>query len=381
VIHRVGEARRRAAVYGSGMAWLRRHWDLGLAMVLAAVAWLDVISHGRPLLDWCFAALITLPLAARRSHPLPAVVAVMAAVAGKSLLSEPPESVWTLVVFIICAYSVAAHAPLVPAIVGLAASCGAIGLSVVLDASDSAANVAPTLLVFLGIPWAAGRAFYTRATRAARERREAAAAAVNAERLRVARELHDIVAHGISVIAVQADAALGVLDRDPSKVREPLETIKRSAHDALAEMRDLLGVLRTADSEAALSPAPRLGDLDALIAQMRAAGLQAELRIEGDPVPLAPSVELSAYRVAQEGLTNALRYAASARAWVTVRYDAAGLEVEVADDGRRTVSADPGGGHGLPGMRERVALLGGRLEAGRRPEGGFRLHASFPARP
>jgi signal transduction histidine kinase len=142
-----------------------------------------------------------------------------------------------------------------------------------------------------------------------------------------------------------------------------------------------LGMLRTSESGPTFSPAPRLSDLDALVAQMRAAGLPAELHVEGEPLPLPPGVELSAYRVAQEGLTNALRHAGPAHAWVTLRYDSGGLEVEVADDGRGAGSRDWYGGHGLLGMRERVTLLGGRFEAGRRPEGGFRLHASFPARP
>jgi signal transduction histidine kinase len=218
-----------------------------------------------------------------------------------------------------------------------------------------------------------------RATVAERERDVAAREAVVEERARIARELHDAIAHNVSMMVVQAGAERRVLDETSGSTREVLETIERTGRGALTEMRRLVGMLRsnTADE---LAPQPGLGDLPTLVAQVREAGLPVELRVEGEPRELPVGIELSAYRIVQEALTNALKHAGEARASVQVRYGADSLELEITDDGLGGQTPVASGGHGLAGMRERVALYGGRLDAGRRPGGGFAIHVLLPIR-
>jgi signal transduction histidine kinase len=217
-----------------------------------------------------------------------------------------------------------------------------------------------------------------RAERAERQREEQAAAAVASERARIARELHDIVAHNVSVMVVQAEAADEMLDRDEiGRVRAPVQRIQETGRSALTDMRRLLGLLRDADTQAALAPQPGIANLELLLAKMRDAGLQVDLRVDGTPTPLSPGVDLSAYRIVQEALTNALKHAGAVRVRVGVRYAGGALELEVSDDGTGGGQAN-GGGHGLVGMRERVALFGGELDAGPGPEGGFRVRARLP---
>jgi signal transduction histidine kinase len=219
-----------------------------------------------------------------------------------------------------------------------------------------------------------------RAQRAEREREERARSAVTEERQRIARELHDVVAHSISVMTVQAGGVRRLLHADQTREREALETIEETGRQALAEMRRMLGILRQPTDEPALAPQPSIATLEALVDQVREAGLPVEYRIEGEPVPLPPGVELSAYRIVQEALTNALKYAGPARAEVSVSYGRDALELEITNDGRVDGDAQ-GSGHGLIGMRERVAVFGGTLEAGPR-EGadGFVVKARLPVR-
>jgi signal transduction histidine kinase len=179
-------------------------------------------------------------------------------------------------------------------------------------------------------------------------------------------------------MVVQAEAAEAMLDGDPQRARRPLEAVQETGRSALTELRRMLGVLREmADEGPALAPQPGLAGLDALVASVRDAGLPVEVRVEGDPRPLPPGIDLSAYRIVQEGLTNALKHAGPARAEVVVGYDEREVRLQVSDDGR---GHDPSanGGHGLMGMRERVALFGGELDAGPRPQGGFALTARLP---
>jgi signal transduction histidine kinase len=229
-----------------------------------------------------------------------------------------------------------------------------------------------------------------RASRAEREREERAHRAVADERERIARELHDIVTHHVSVIVIQAGAARRALQRRPDDAAQAIDAIDSTGRLALADMRRMLGILgttpaapahATAETQA-LEPLPRLERLGQLIESVRAAGLPVELRVEGERRPLDPGVELSAYRIVQEALTNTLKHANGARASVTVRYEPSALEVRVADDGTGTAAtaALDTGGRGLVGMRERVALFGGTLEAG--PDGrGFRVAARLPLDP
>ncbi len=214
---------------------------------------------------------------------------------------------------------------------------------------------------------------------AERERDLVAREAVVEERARIARELHDVIEHNVSMMVVQAGAERKVLDPDSGATREVLETIEKIGRGALTEMRRLVGMLRS-DAADPLAPQPGLGDLALLVEQVREAGMPVELRIEGEPRGLPVGIELSAYRIVQEALTNALKHAGNARASVHVRYGVDSLELEIVDDGAGGLARTAGGGHGLVGMRERVALYGGRLDAGRRPSGGFAVRVLLPIR-
>ncbi len=197
------------------------------------------------------------------------------------------------------------------------------------------------------------------------------------ERARIARELHDVVAHHVSLIAVQAVAADDVFDSRPDLAREALRAIESSGRAALAELRRLLGTVRPDAEGDGHDPQPGLAQLDALVTAVRAAGVEVAVRYEGTPVQAPAGVDLSAYRIVQEALTNTLRHARARHAAVTVRYTPAAVEVEVQDDGRGAGGAVEGG-HGIVGMRERVALLGGTLQVGPGPRGGFRVRAALP---
>jgi signal transduction histidine kinase len=215
------------------------------------------------------------------------------------------------------------------------------------------------------------------------EREAQAAAAVSDERRRIARELHDVVAHSVSVMVVQSGAARRVLDSEPDQAVSSLAEVERSGRQALSELRRLLGLMRDGDEAAEREPQPTLAGLDDLIGRAREAGLPVELRHEGRPFPLPMGCDLAAYRVVQESLTNALQHAGDgARAKVLLRWTDDHLELDISDTGQGLTAAgsDDGGplGQGLVGMRERVALCGGDLQAGPRPSGGFRVHATIP---
>ncbi len=210
------------------------------------------------------------------------------------------------------------------------------------------------------------------------EREEKARLAVAEERARVARELHDVVAHNLSIMVVQAGAERRALAGERPQTAEVLDTIEQTGRAAMAEMRRLLGMLRRSDDELALAPQPSLEHVGDLVAQVREAGLPVELVVEGDVRALPRGIDLSAYRIVQEALTNALKHAGPARARVTIRYGAGALDVEVADDGGGPPGEPPAGGHGLIGMRERVALFGGELATGRRSGGGYAVRARLP---
>ena len=216
-----------------------------------------------------------------------------------------------------------------------------------------------------------------RAERLEREREEEARTAVAEERARIARELHDIVGHSVSVMTVQAAGVRSLLRPDQEREREALEIIEQTGREALAEMRRLVGVLRRPEEGPALAPQPSLGHVEKLVSQARESGLPVELRIEGDPVQLSAGVDLTAYRLVQEGLTNAIKHARADHAEVVVRYGNGSVELTVTDDGRGGGDGVKGG-NGLVGMRERVSVYGGELDAGPRPEGGFRLRATLP---
>jgi signal transduction histidine kinase len=252
--------------------------------------------------------------------------------------------------------------------------------------SDGRTAAEPALAVaalFLG--WAvAGRRAYIaeikdRAARAEAAREEELRRLLDAERLRIARELHDVVAHTIATINVQAGVAAHVIDKRPEAAAHALTTIKESSKEALRELRNIVGVLREPGEDESRSPAPGLAQLDALIATAGEAGLPIRLRITGERRPLPATVDLAAYRIVQESLTNVMRHAGQARAEISLEYQSSELGIEVSDNGR---GADPGGlnggGHGIAGMRERAGAFGGELEATSLGEGGFRVRARLP---
>jgi signal transduction histidine kinase len=248
--------------------------------------------------------------------------------------------------------------------------------------------------ILAAIGWFAGRAMRHRkllteelAEKTARlqaEREERSQRAVAVERRRIARELHDVVAHNVSVMTIQAGAARRVVDQDPDQAEEALDVVQQAGREALTEMRRMLGIMRPGDAAPELAPQPSLSGVAELVERTRDAGLPVELAIEGDPVPLPTGIDLAAYRIVQEALTNTIKHAGRASAHVVVRYHPDELELEISDDGRGPAlsgSAEaelPASGHGIVGMKERVALYGGRLETGRRRGGGFSVTARLP---
>jgi signal transduction histidine kinase len=221
-----------------------------------------------------------------------------------------------------------------------------------------------------------------RAERAERSREEEARRRVDEERLRIARELHDVVSHTIGVISVQAGVAAHLLHRRPDKAADSLAAIRQASDEALGELHTMLGVLRQGDGDggrAPLAPAPGLAELDALVAQAAGAGIEVKVAVEGEPRRLPSAVDLACYRVVQESLTNVVRHAAASQAEITVTHLDDRVVVEVLDDGAAPAgNGAVGSGQGIPGMRERARALGGSLEAGPRPGGGFRVQASLP---
>jgi signal transduction histidine kinase len=232
------------------------------------------------------------------------------------------------------------------------------------------------------ISWLIGRNNRARVLRLAaaeREQEQRTRLALSDERARIAREFHDVVAHSVGVMVVQAEGARRVLERDPERAREALDSIQDTGRKALADMRRSLGVLRADDADPALEPQPGLDDLGRLLERAREGGLTVDVEVEGEPRPLPQGVDLSAYRIVQEALTNTIKHAGPVRTRVTVRYGERELELEVSDEGPGP-SANGGSdsGHGLAGMRERIASHGGELRTGPGPEGGFLVRASLP---
>jgi signal transduction histidine kinase len=246
--------------------------------------------------------------------------------------------------------------------------------------------------VFYAIAWALGKTLRYRELRGDRleartaeleaKRESQIQAAVTDERARIARELHDIVAHSVSLMVLQAGAARQALDREPEKARAPLLSVEATGRGAMSELRRLVSMLRQPGQEDELSPQPSLRHLDRLVAQMREAGLAVELDTSGGLEAIPPGVDLSAYRIAQEAMTNVLKHAGATHVDLTVRCEGGAVEVLVEDDGRGpSGNGQVVGGHGLIGMRERVNLFGGRFEAGARDGGGFRVFARLPYEP
>ena len=359
--------------------------DVGLAVVLGAYGQLEVWVPGlmpgvepagqRGLLSVA-ALLATLPVAFRRRAPIAAMAATTAGILLVEVFATSQDALAPFAAMLLEAFSLGAQAPLVPGLTTFVVVVAA------LTAGDPT-NAVFAALVIAG-PYLAGRVTRREREHAHRlerlsgqlsaEQERSAQLAVELERHRVARELHDIIGHGLGVIVLQAGAVRRLLLAHQQEERAALESAERTGRQALAELRRVIGGLRTDD---ALAPAAGLDALDELARQVGAAGLPVEVRVDGSPRPLPAVVDHSAYRIVQEALTNALKHAGPAHAEVIVRYGNQWLELTVRDDGHG--SSDGGTpGYGLVGMRERATLLGGQLDAGPQPTGGFTVHARFP---
>jgi signal transduction histidine kinase len=335
----------------------------------------------------------TLPFAFRRRHPFWAPLVAAAALLLVAAVDAKATQSLTMpfIAAIGAAVAFGFHRERRLALAGWAAVAGGAAF-VDYRTTSTFADIFWTTLI-LSLAWIFGIALGTRTEQARelrarveaaeRERATAAERATADERARIARELHDVVAHSVSVMVVQASGVRRLLKEEQHREREALMSVEQIGRQALTEMRRMLGVMRTGEEEPpALAPQPGLQHLDRLIAQVVEAGLPVTLHVEGERPELAAGVDLSAYRIVQEGLTNALEHAKGAHADVTVRYDDSSVRLEVADD-RPGANGTDGMGQGLVGMRERVALYGGTLEAGPRDGGGFVLRAVLPveARP
>jgi signal transduction histidine kinase len=341
--------------------------ELGWLIALAAIGALALLALPR----WPFAAPLVVLL----------VLAAMATVSSAAV----EDTVSLFVVLLLATWCLGAYNDPRHALSGLIAA-EALG-AYVNTRFDGGAGDFFWVGVFIGVTWLAAfvvnrrmqqaRALTERARLLEQEREQAAHAAVEAERVRISRELHDVIAHSVSVMTVQAGAVRRLLQPEQERERAALEAVEETGRQALTEMRRLIGMLRPEGEAAELAPQPGLRTLEALLGDVREAGLPVELDVEGEPRELAPGLDLSVYRLVQEVLTRALRAGGPVRAWVVLRWREDELELEVANDGAAGES-DGADGHSLAGMRERIALYGGELETGPRRGGGFRVLARVP---
>ncbi|HZU20922.1 MAG TPA: histidine kinase [Gaiellaceae bacterium] len=361
--------------------------DVALALAVAVAGFVAAANyHGTmPAVLFVLAAIGTLPLAVRRLFPLP-VLAIVVAVATSVGLAY--HHGWWPFAAIVALYTVAAQCPRPTAAIAGAASLLALAAPIAYEVDWSPFGWNDVALVGgrfapLVIAWLLGdnlrtrraylRAVEERAAQLEREQESNARRAAAEEQARIAREVHDVVAHNLSVIIVQATAADAIFESDPRDAQHAVRTIGTTARRALDELRHVLG-----SEQPALAPQPTLRRLDGLLDQVRAAGLDVQLDVVGERRELPPALELSAYRIVQEALTNTLRHAGAEHASVTLRFGADELEVEVVDDGSAPRAPARASGRGLIGMRERATRFGGDVEAGRRDGGGFRVRARLP---
>jgi signal transduction histidine kinase len=363
-------------------------FDAAVALVTLPIT-VGIVAHDRrPRSNGATAEVVAasllsvLPLLVRRRWPVQVLVFILAvgvAVPGPAVFSPPA---------LVALYTVASRRPWRVAAAGAAATGAAFVLHRPLWGYSLSLFEIIAELALVGCAFALGlyqatRVAYSeelheRAARLERERELLVERAASEERLRIARELHDVVAHNVSLMVVQAQA-LGAEAENEENVRRDAQAIADLGRGAMSEMHRTLELMRPEDSDDERSPQPTLKDLGELLGQARAAGVSAELSVDGDPRPLAAGVELSAYRIVQEALTNVIKHAGNARTKVNVRYRDDALQIEVLDDGRGDGEPASGrAGHGLVGMRERVALFGGTLSAGPVDGDGYRVEALLP---
>jgi signal transduction histidine kinase len=381
-----------SAVY----AWLSRHPKLvdGVPALWLAIIGAASAPLGQVYLLLPIVAALTIPVVFRRKYPVQAFA--VAVCAGAVQVLTYPRPIGSDLAILVLLYTLAAYRPRQVSLVGLAVCLVGSVAAVAVWVSGPLGAVNRILLatvIFSGtalVTWVLGdsmryrRAYLTaledRAARLERERDAQAQIATAAERARIARELHDVIAHNVSVMVVQADGASYALRTDPERAGQALAAISHTGRKALAEMRRLLGVLRGGDERADLAPVPGLDQLRELVDQARQAGMSVSLSLEGPPRPLPEGAELAAYRVVQESLTNTRKHGGlAAAAAVSLRYEPDGLVLQVTDDGLGAAAAAEGPGHGLTGMRERIELYGGTIHAGPRPGGGYQVIARLPS--
>jgi signal transduction histidine kinase len=370
--------------------------DRLFVLFLIALAILDLAANslreGPLLLNVAVMTAIALSFVWRRSNPLVTVACTLGGlVVMATWLTEPPNMLAAILMLLSAAYSTGRHLGGRKSVIGLlVGTVTVIAVAIIFDPND----IFFPVTFFWIVPWLAGRTIRNqtilarelaeKAERAEHARAEDERRAIALERSRIARELHDVLAHNLSVMVVQAGAARWIVDRSPAQAAEVAELIQRTGREALAEIRHLFGPVRRGDGEE-LSGIPSLGRVEELVGRARAAGLGVELRTLGDAVPLPAGIDLTAYRIVQEALTNSLKHASSAHASVTIAYEPNEVVISVEDDGEGPREdydlSDSGGGHGLVGMRERAALYGGLVQAGRRRGGGFAVRARLPTRP
>lgn len=352
-------------------------FDTGVAAVLLVVSQIEVwafgVAGGGAVAAACLAT-IALVSAWRTRFPLSSTAGIWIAAFACATWSAPPASVTFAAADLLAFYRIGRLRDRRRAYLALIAG---LLLGVPITENISLNKYLAIVLTSFVVPWLVGTLHlrHQRTRELEREREQA----VEQERARLARELHDLVSHNVGMIVVQAGAGDVLLDREPERAREALHAIEAGARDALLELRRLLGLLRDGD-RAELGPQRTLAGLEELADRVRSAGLDVSLCVEDHSEALDPAVDLSAYRIVQEALTNVLKHARATRARVVVRQLGDTLEVEVSDNGHgRTASSK--GGHGLNGIAERVALLGGKLETGTGADGGFRVHALLPIAP
>jgi signal transduction histidine kinase len=369
-----------------------RRYGVDVLIVIAAVeSALEVALRHDTQREW-FAvpaiALIMLPLLARRRFRFAAPASVWLLAAAVSFVDGRlvPSTAAASIAGIAAAFLLGNLRDAVQARLGLAIVLSGAAIVVYNDPSHDPGQLIFTPLLF-AIGWLGGfamreraeqaEAAEVRAAHAEREREAAARVAVAEERARIARELHDIVAHAVSVMVLQVGAVRHKLAATLPEDREALEGVEQTGRTALAEMRRLLGAMRRDGDDLALAPQPGLGNLGVLVEQVGRAGLPVRLHVDGEPYPLPHALDVSAYRIVQEGLTNALKHARASQADVTIRYGSDELSVEVRDNGSGATPGD-GHGHGLVGIRERVKIYGGQMTADTASEGGFVLSTRLP---
>ncbi len=369
--------------------WRGRVFDV-LVVAVAVAALVEIVLADLPRARLLMPAVVlyTLPLLLRDRWPFAMPVLVIVVQVLVSFLDVPggARENWGVVAYVLAFWALGAYNPLGAAVAGLGVALAGVVVVTFEDVRVPADEAFSVALVG-SLTWLAGVVLRRRSLLADQAEERAAAferdhrdteTAVAEERARIARELHDVVAHSVSVMTVQAGAARMLLNTDPQRAVAPLLAVEEAGRQALAELRRLLGILRTEEGGTGLVPQPDIEDLPELIETVRAAGLLVELVEDGDVRPVAPGPGLAAYRIVQEALTNTLKHAGAQHVVLTMDYGAEQLRIEVRDDGRRAHQAAGHGGHGLAGMRERAAVYGGVLEAGPEHGGGYAVRASLP---